>query len=415
MKPVCSTKNAFESTRIVSANGTVLSLHFDHFPDILQESRFTEGNTIMKRNSIMLASMVLLIGGFTVSFSFAEEKAATKPTEKIPRPEKNAYVADCANFIDPMNEQEINAVLNALEEETGVKFYVVILPTLLETGYEDSTIEAVAEELMNQWDISPKTLDGKSWERGVLLLINKEGGKFNIRVETGKGWGTNLDKPALDVLHRDMFPYFNQEKYSLGINRGIQSLEAAIRMQVPLRKISLKIRTPKQDEFVVDAANLLPIDLNIPANQACQRLYQDFGLPMFIVTIPSIEDVARKGLNAETVAKRFFLFWPIDPEARCKAFRNHGALVLLSRKDNTLSVLIEGTWKTAKIRKELQTKLISQLASAIQAHKMSQGILDCIQAVGRAIQEGKLPNLNAPKSDSPLDDAAPPDDAAPLE
>lgn len=355
----------------------------------------------MRRNSIQWMLMVLLVGGFAVSFASAQEAPATQPAEKIPHPADNAFVSDVLNIIDPLNEWEINGMLSALQEETGVTMYVVLLPSLDQMGYENAAIEDVAAELMNKWNVSPKTLDGKPWDKGVLVLISRTDKAFKFRVETGQGWGTDLDKPVTDVLLREMYPYFEKGKYSLGLTKGIQSLEAAVRMQCPVKKIPPKIAAPKEDDFVLDTANLFPLEINFAFNDACRKLYKDFGVPVFIVTAPSLESVARKGLNFDTVAMRFFLHWPVGPETRRKAFQENGVLIFLSPDDNRIDAQIQGAAKDALVRKELQNQIVTQIILAVRNRNLPQGILESVQTVRQALEEGKLPKPAAPSSTAP--------------
>jgi hypothetical protein len=114
-------------------------------------------------------------------------------------------------------------------------------------------------------------------------------------------------------------------------------------------------------------------------------------------------------LNFDTIARRFFLYWPIEPEARCRAFRDHGVLVFLSFKDNILGVRVEGNWGNVKARERLQEKLTRQLIMAIQAQKMAQGFLDVIQIVRQSARGITFPKPSAVPQTPPAKPAVTPE------
>jgi uncharacterized membrane protein YgcG len=354
----------------------------------------------MEQKRICWAMLVLLVGSVTIS-SFAENKEALKRTERIPRPPKGTYILDLANIIDPLNEAEINEILVTLEEEKAVPLYVVILPSLREAGYLNSKVERVAEDLMEAWEISPETLDGKPWDRGVLFLVNREEDSFAFRVETGKGWGKNLDKPALDVIQRSILPFFKKKQFSKGLSRGIRSFEAAIRMQTATRENPPNLSTPGEKEFYLDSGNLFSPALKHRVNKACRELYEDYSVPMFIVTVPSVESVSRKGLNPDTLIQRFYRFWPLKPETRREAFQDHGVMLFFSNKDNYLSVKVEGKWGDVDAPKRLQKKLFEILIAASKEKNIPQGIQDSIEAVRKAAVDTSFPKIKSPAAKTP--------------
>ncbi len=342
----------------------------------------------MKRNSFQGLMVVLLVGGLAVSFSTAEE-SATKSLPSIPQPKGDVFITDVLDILDPINEREINGALNALQEETGVTLYVVLLPSMEVVGYP-GTLENLAADLMKQWDVSPKTLNGKPWDKGVMFLLSQDEKLYKIRIETGGGWGTDLDEPATAILGREIYPYLNRQKYTIGIKKGIISLAAAIRMQSEVKRIPPKIITPKDEDFAVDTANLFPLEANLLYNKLCKQIYVDYGVPVFIVTAPSIESVSRKGLNFDSVADRFFLSWPVTPAGRRTAFQDNGVLIFLSPEDNVIGVKIKGKVSEAKVRENLREKIQERLMQSAQDRQLPQGIADSLQMIQKALQEGKL-------------------------
>ncbi|MBN1554511.1 MAG: TPM domain-containing protein [Phycisphaerae bacterium] len=356
----------------------------------------------MKQNSTRWMLVLLLIGGGMVPSRAVEEKkqeGKDQPLEKITRPQAGTFIADVPNIIDPINEGEINAVLSSLQEEHGVTLYVVVISSLAKAGYENAEMEDVGKELMETWKLSPETLDGKPWDRGVLILFSREDNQ--IRVETGKGWKEDLDKPCRDVLHRHMLPYFSKEKYAVGLTKGIRSLDAAIRMQTPMRRIPPKLQTPKDDEFVVDSVRFFNLEAGVAFNDACRAMYQNQNVPMFIVTVKSLESISRKGLDFDTIAKRFFRFWPVTPESRRVAFEKQGVLLLLSRDDNLVGLEFADGWGSSNARGKLRQNVMTrQIVPALQANQIQQGILQGIQAVQNAAGEKKFPKVQVPAASS---------------
>lgn len=309
-------------------------------------------------------------------------------TGDIPRPGEGSHVVDTLNLIDPVNEREINDLLIALEEEKGVPLYVVVIPSMDMAGYPDTSIEDVAKDLMTQWKISPKTLDGKPWDRGVLLVFSKELEKIRIRIETAKGWGKDLDDPGRAVINRVMIPYFKQKKYTLGVTRGVRSLSAAIRMQTRTRPTPPKIPVPQKDEFVIDTAGLLPLPMKLSADRRCRDFYQKQSIPMFVVTATSIEDASRKGLRFEELAGRFFLYWPVGDKARRKAFRKRGVLMFISRNDNLVGLEFGGAWGDRKTRNTIRKDIVvNRILPALKENQLPRGIMSAIQGVEKRARE----------------------------
>lgn len=341
--------------------------------------------------SFRAAILFLAIFG-PAGFSGAADSAA-----KISRPAEGTFVADVHNLIDPVNEGEINAVLTSLQEEHGVTMYVVVVASLAKTGYGNAQVEDVARQLMEEWKVGPKTLDGKPWDRGVLILLDRDANK--IQVETGDGWGTDLDRPALAVLQRDMIPHFSRMQYAVGLAKGVRSLDAAIRMQTPMRNIPPKVPAPKEEEFAVDTAGLFPLETKLAADKACRELYRDQGVPMFILTVKSIESISRKGLAFEIIAQRFFRFWPVEPEARRKAFQERGVLLFLSRDDNLIGMEFGESWGSRTKRDEIRQEIMNRrFLPALEARQLPQGVLNSIQGVREVAEQTKFVAPASPAS-----------------
>ena len=100
--------------------------------------------------------------------------------------------------------------------------------------------------------------------------------------------------------------------------------------------------------------------------------------------------MARKGLNFDSVANRFFLSWPITPDARRKAFQDSGVLIFLSPEDNVIGVKIMGKASETKVREDLREKVREHLIQTAQDRQLPQGIVDSLETIQKALQEGKL-------------------------
>ncbi|MBN1941911.1 MAG: TPM domain-containing protein [Phycisphaerae bacterium] len=340
---------------------------------------------------------ILLLAGSLTAASFAEEEKPSGSLEKITHPKKGTFMVDVPNIIDPLNEKDINDTLMLLQEEHGVTLYVVVVSSLARAGYKNASIEDVGMELLEAWKVGPATLDGKPWDRGILILFCRDDNQ--IRVETGKGWGQDLDKAALRVIQREMLPYFKQRKYSVGLARGIHSMSAAIRMQTPMRSVPPKVPLPKDDEYVVDMINKFSLETKLNLDKACRELYQDRGVPMFIVIAKSLADVSREGLNFNTVAERFYRFWVVGDEARRKAFQDRGVLLFFSKDDNLIGIELADAWGDKESRDRIRGEILNQrLVPELQAGQLPMGIMNSIKGIREAAQQENLPKTVAPSS-----------------
>lgn len=124
----------------------------------------------------------------------------------LPEATDDFYVYDEEGILSDEAKSDIVRTNESLFDQTGAQVVVCILNHLP----EDKTIEEMAVDLFDKWDIGTKGKDN-----GILLLIAMKDRKFKIEVGYGLE-GAIPDMVAKDILN-DMVPYFQDGNYEAGI------------------------------------------------------------------------------------------------------------------------------------------------------------------------------------------------------
>lgn len=158
----------------------------------------------MKKKIIILLMMFILFTSIGL--------AAT-----LPSPSPNFYVYDEAKVLE---SDTVNYIINLnkeMEAKTGSQVVVAVVNSL--DGME---IEDYAVRLFRKWGIGDKQKNN-----GVLLLVSLEDRK--VRIEVGYGLeGALSDSKAGNILDDYMIPYFEENKYDIGIRRGFTAVNSVI-------------------------------------------------------------------------------------------------------------------------------------------------------------------------------------------
>jgi uncharacterized protein len=88
-------------------------------------------------------------------------------------------------------------------------------------------IETFTRALFDQWGVGHPTINGASWDTGILLVISKADRK--ARIELGSGWKHDKDTEAEHIMQTRIIPAFREGDYSSGTVAGVEALAAMAR------------------------------------------------------------------------------------------------------------------------------------------------------------------------------------------
>jgi uncharacterized protein len=134
----------------------------------------------------------------------------------FPRP--SGPINDFANVLDAATEQELVALVKAVEDETTVEIAVATVPSL-----NGVSVEEYANKLFAEWGVGQKGKDN-----GVLVLVAPSERK--IRIEVGYGLEPILPDGLAGSIIRDQFvPAFRKSDYQTGVLDGVRRVAAIVR------------------------------------------------------------------------------------------------------------------------------------------------------------------------------------------
>jgi uncharacterized protein len=135
-----------------------------------------------------------------------------------PKPEPPRLVNDFTNTLSDLEADQLENKLVAFNDSTSTQIAVVIIRTL--DGYP---ISDYAFQLGEAWGIGQARNNN-----GALLLIAME--DRELFIATGYGLeGALPDARAKRIVENDIKPFFKQEQYYAGINKGTDQMIAAVK------------------------------------------------------------------------------------------------------------------------------------------------------------------------------------------
>lgn len=180
-----------------------------------------------KRNLICFSTLILVLICTFSSTMIASASWFEKNEIPIPTVQGDVYVYDEDNIIDDDIEEQLNALLIELEEQTGAEVAVITIESLL--GKE---IEDYANNLANTLGIGKADEDN-----GVLLLISKSDSK--VRLEIGRGLEGCLNDSKCGRILDDYFvPYRENDEYSEGTYQTIKAVVSVIAKEYGISSIN---------------------------------------------------------------------------------------------------------------------------------------------------------------------------------
>ena len=144
--------------------------------------------------------------------------ACAQPLQAIPA--LSARVMDQTGTLAPAQTGELEAMLAALEKETGSQVAVLMVPT---TAPED--IAAYANRVASAWKLGRKDVGD-----GVLIIVALHDRKMRIEVARALE-GALPDIAAKRIISQQMAPSFRQGDYAGGLKAAISAVAARLRAE----------------------------------------------------------------------------------------------------------------------------------------------------------------------------------------
>ncbi len=148
---------------------------------------------------------------FTVAFLFIQNVSAQY---EIPeKPEFQTSVYDYYNLLSAVEKSTLEEKLVKYSDTTSTQIVVAIIRST-----EGEYINFLATNWAQKWGIGQAKEDN-----GVFILLARDDRKINI--STGYGVEHLLtDKMCSQIINRDIIPYFKQNDYYGGLNKGSDSI-----------------------------------------------------------------------------------------------------------------------------------------------------------------------------------------------
>jgi uncharacterized protein len=154
---------------------------------------------------------------------------------------------------------------------------------------------------------------------------------------------------------------------------------------------------PPEGTFIVDEAHLLTTADRQEINTLSGTLLREQGVPIFVVTIPSLAQYGAGGLAIEAYAMSLFNTWGIGTPQR-----NYGILLLVSAGDRRARIELGADWSNRKDA-DAQRIMEGTVIPEFRRGNYSAGMLGGVRALdamarGQAIPMPKPPWWTVPQA-----------------
>lgn len=150
-------------------------------------------------------------------------------------------VNDLAGILPATTEARLAEQLEKVRSETGVEVVLVTMSRRAEHGGAGQSIEAYALRLFNTWGIG----DAKRND-GVLILVAKD--DREMRIQLGKGFSSDWNSVAQDVIDRSFLPGFRADAYPATIETGVSATITRIARPFAAGNTAPRIVSPAPEE-----------------------------------------------------------------------------------------------------------------------------------------------------------------------
>ncbi len=167
------------------------------------DSVFSKKGLKMKKSSFIL---ILCLTVFTCSLSFAQFEIP-----EIPKEQTSVY--DYINLLQPSQKNTLEHKLVKYSDTTSTQIVVAVI-----SSTKGENINYLGAQWGEKWGIGQ---DGK--DNGILILLAKDDRR--IAINTGYGVEHLLtDAMSKRIIERDIIPFFKQNDYYGGLNRGSDAI-----------------------------------------------------------------------------------------------------------------------------------------------------------------------------------------------
>lgn len=157
------------------------------------------------KNKVVLS---LLFAILSISFAHAQYEIPEKPTKENPD-----AVYDYINLLTASQKSNLERKLIKYSDTTSTQIVVAII-----NSTNGENINYLGAQWGQKWGIGQAKEDN-----GVLILLAK--GDRRIAINTGYGVEHLLtDAMSKRIIERDIIPYFKQNDYPGGLNRGVDAI-----------------------------------------------------------------------------------------------------------------------------------------------------------------------------------------------
>ncbi len=156
---------------------------------------------------------VLFIALLSFSLSFAQFDIPKKPTD--PEIIKKDYVVyDKGEFLKPYEKEQLRLKLIKYADTTSTQIVIAIIPST-----KGEEIKYLGTNWGHEWGIGGSEKN----DNGIFILLAHKDRK--IAINTGYGVEHLLtDAMSKRIIERDIIPYFKQNDYYGGLNRGTDAI-----------------------------------------------------------------------------------------------------------------------------------------------------------------------------------------------
>ena len=162
--------------------------------------------------------------------------AARSDVKRVALPAFTGPVQDQTGTLNPAEQAQLLAQLQAFEHSRSVQVAVLLIPT---TGQED--IAAYTQRVLQHWQ----------WQTGILITVAKA--DRQIRIAIGQDLSASIpDATASRIIAEQMAPLFRTQHYAQGIGAALQTMAdhlpvvktAPLPGKLPRRKAREPVATP---------------------------------------------------------------------------------------------------------------------------------------------------------------------------
>jgi len=134
--------------------------------------------------------------------------------------QRQGWVSDYADALNPEEETRISNTLEAYEKETCHQVYLLVIPSL-----EGESIADFSQRTASVWDIGQP-----GFGNGFLVTVALQEGSVRIEAASAFEWFIQ-DGMADKILNEVMIPLFREDRFVEGIERGLEEIMIAGRLR----------------------------------------------------------------------------------------------------------------------------------------------------------------------------------------